>query len=648
VENLPAIARSSSSIVRRPQYLNRIAFGKDLSMNASRFISAVVSSGNRTLASMLIASCFSGFSPAQQPPAQQPPALQPPALPPMGPPRAKRPAALPATDLEVESQPRGNENAASPAGPGRDKQQGVDDEPQATEAPKDPAAAIKRQLDKIEAKLRGDDQAADASTQTLRKLIKGLEQEYHANHDELLRLRDIPDPSVHRDERKKLVRRQKIIAQHLIELDTRQSSHVVFDNDQYRALAKLQQRREVMTDPALQRRVTNLLQVMMQSRQGARQQIIKTIAEITFPLVGDDHLALHEVAAANVYPAATHGVLQDYGRHVSRLIRIQWNGRQLELDRHHWDQPFAGKTDREIAKEVDALLTDRGYKAPLVANRGRMAMFRGNPQGRSNLARVFSAMQQGRPIGSSPLGGNNNHQRLSMRTKLMEARLTSDPGSFTFDFIENDARAAMLRIRENKDTGLSIAFVGDVLFRFKQSADGAVEVVEMAGDETMRYTAPSFAEFYRDHVDYCEVRFLPLLDYLGITIPMSRLDERVVQCVIAELQALAEHRSDDVQQLIEQLGSKEYAQREAAAQMLKEGIVRYAPSMRVALGESLSVEARMRIKSLLQHSQGNQTEEMVAALKLLEDVEYLKVVRTRCADDDQEMVASRIEQLTLE
>jgi hypothetical protein len=275
-------------------------------------------------------------------------------------------------------------------------------------------------------------------------------------------------------------------------------------------------------------------------------------------------------------------------------------------------------------------------------------MFRGNRMGQNNLSRLFHAMQEGQQASRSSSGGANGHNHLSMRTEQMEARLSTTPDSFSFDFSENDDRATILRVREDKAKGLSISTLGDVTFRFRQAPDGAIDVVELAGDETLRFKAPSFADLYRENVEFCELRLLPLLDHLGLTLPMSRLDDQVIRCVIAELQALQQRRPDNAQALIQQLGSEQYAQREEATRQLKDDLAFYAPALRAALDEPLSIEARMRIRSLLQDAKPSQTEEMVVALKLLDDVEYLKVVQQRCAGDDQQLVASRIEALQSE
>jgi hypothetical protein len=254
-------------------------------------------------------------------------------------------------------------------------------------------------------------------------------------------------------------------------------------------------------------------------------------------------------------------------------------------------------------------------------------------------------MQKNQQVSHSQFGGANDNHRLAIRSERMEARLSTTPSSFSFDFSENDARAAILRIREDEASGLSISTLGDVTFRFQQAPDGAVDIVELAGDDAQRFKAPSFADFYRENVAYCELRFLPLLDHLGITVPMLRLDDQVIHCVIAELEAMQNRHAGDAEKLVERLDSEQYAVREQAARELRDGIAIFAPSLKAALDEPLSIEARMRIKSLLQDAKPSQTEDMIAALQLLSDVEYLEVVKQRCAADDQQLVAWRIQQL---
>jgi hypothetical protein len=288
------------------------------------------------------------------------------------------------------------------------------------------------------------------------------------------------------------------------------------------------------------------------------------------------------------------------------------------------------------------MLADRGFEVPV--NNRRMAAMPDAYLHRSNLARIFAGMFEPQHR-QNPVGMSADQVTMLLRTNLMEATLRYSPNRFQFDFVENQLRASMLRVREDSESGLYIGFLGDTLFRFKQSAKGNVTILEATDEDTFRFQAPTFAEFYRSHVDYCEFRLLPLLDHLGIGLPLSRHDSRVIQCVIAQLRTLSRHGSTDIAHLIEQLGSDEYSQREQAAMALRDGIGFYAPELRTALDKQLSMEARMRIQSLLRDAEMDSSKEVVLALALLDDIEYLKVILTRCSGADQPFVSARIKHL---
>ena len=95
------------------------------------------------------------------------------------------------------------------------------------------------------------------------------------------------------------------------------------------------------------------------------------------------------------------------------------------------------------------------------------------------------------------------------------------------------------------------------------------------------------------------------------------------------------------------MGNKDYSEREAAETKLRGGIAHYAAALEAALDDPPSVEAKMRIQSLLRADR-DAAKELVIALRLLDDVEYLKVIQYRCADDAKPLVAARLETLQAE
>ena len=507
--------------------------------------------------------------------------------------------------------------------------------------------SLNKKLKEIESVLSGDDESANS--QIIKKMIAETQKSYIDNHRMIVATRTSTDEALEQEEFDKVIRRQKILVQHLIELDARKSISPQTASEIIRKLQALQNNPLARKDQNLRTRISQLRQKAYEwQNRSHRANVKKTIQDITKPLVGKNHLGLTAADDRHNYPYAHDGLIQQWRPNVKSIVRLMWFDSRLKVDRSHWDSPFAGKTEEDIENEVATLLSVRGFKQNSFTD-PREIRFRPNhynQMSRPNLARLFASMQTPN-YRSSSWGGNQQQIQMQFGDQQRTVKLKSTATTFSFDFTENDERGAMLRVRE-QDGRLTIESLGDVSMRFRQFPDGSVEVVEIADDDMLRFEAESFVDFYRKNVEYCELRFLPLLDYLGVTPPISRLHPDVMQRVINELYKVSEYRIAEADELIAALSSPEYSRRELAGEKLKENVARFAPALKAALHDGLPVESRMRIKSLLHDANRNESDELVMALKLLDDIEYLKVVQNRIGEQDRQVVTERIQKLAID
>ncbi len=507
---------------------------------------------------------------------------------------------------------------------------------------------LQQKIDELEAEWKERLAVEAANRDIVSELESRFREEFLENHTRLLKELGEQEPSADFNER---LERQKVLRMYLVELDTRSQTQHPQDQSLYQFLQKVRQLRNhrVANNALLQQKIASLEQEINGTIQEAQQNSShglrkKTIREVEQSLVGGSSDYIHEVSL-DAHPTVRAGDLQKYRQQLRQLLRIRWTDSGLAIDRDHWDIPFAGKSEATIAEEVTVLLAGRGYKKTPVSAQQHV-VYRGGPsQYRSNPQRLFQQFL------SSPMRG---HQSGSdrMRTELGDVYIMLDAGRpFCFEISANDNTHEILRIRQS-GRGLTIQYLGDILLDFEQADDGTVRIRELDRDDSFDFTAENFAKLYRDQSEYCELRFFPLLDHLGIVPPVSRFDPAVLSFVgrLAESWQLADQ--PDFQSLLVELGSRDYAQREMAMDVLRQNLDLYAAELRDALDHGdLVTEQRMRVRTLVrQASRKGRILESEAALiaqtqDLLNDVSYLEVALTRCPETARAAIAARLAQL---
>ncbi len=490
---------------------------------------------------------------------------------------------------------------------------------------------------------------AEAANRTIiEKLESKCRGEYLDNHARLL---DEPDGVAHSPEFEELVRQQKILRMYLVELDARRQLQIPQQQSLQALLQQVHQLRRLplANQPVMQQRIQDLEQrisskyrsAQMSTSRNARKKTIRDIAKSLVEGPMDYDRDFHPYA----HPTAQSGVLQDYRETMRQLVRIRWTGERLAIDRDHWDVPFAGKSEAAIADEVTTLLVSRGFKEPPNDPEQRMAYRGGGPQYRSNPQRLFQQFL-------GPNGGGGNYGVGRMRVELGVMTVMLDAGRpFCLEYSDNTGRRDLLKIRQAGDA-LSIQYLGEIVLDFQQTEKGNVRIRELNDDESFDLNAESFARLYQQHPEYCELRFFPLLDHLGIVPPLSRFDPAVIRFVARSAENL--HRADgkSFQQLLMDLSDRDYVTREKAMDALQQDIDAYAGELMQALQDGgLTMEAKLRVRSLIHHAgrEGRILESEAALVaqthNLVNDLPYLEIAESRCVEPTRSLISARITQL---
>ncbi len=338
------------------------------------------------------------------------------------------------------------------------------------------------------------------------------------------------------------------------------------------------------------------------------------------------------VAPAAVARAAEkESLFRRISSEIGAVVKLTLADKSLVLDRSHWEaepEPPAAQPQPGVGVGVGVRIGIGGKQT------GIDGLFQ--KLGRAAGSMGFSTMVSGDSRQQSFSGGGlvGKLEVAGDRVQIL-LRETDDPG--------ND-----LTVTDDAKGGLRIIFTnakGDILM-VAQNASGRVTVAHVAPGVTFTGSAASFPAFYRENSPYVEQHLLPFLQGLGVRVFPGRSSAAVVGAVCRLLRPLSPEEQAEFKQLLAGMDDADFDRREAATGAMSKAASRYWPLIQEALKNPPSEEVKTRLaKVASEGAEHREIAEVIAALDLLNDAEYLTALGRQVTGDDEAAVARRLRQL---
>jgi hypothetical protein len=167
------------------------------------------------------------------------------------------------------------------------------------------------------------------------------------------------------------------------------------------------------------------------------------------------------------------------------------------------------------------------------------------------------------------------------------------------------------------------------------------------GDQVNAYVGKSFQQFTENNRQVVERVLFPLFTRLGIKMPMDKTDPRVVSNVVAKIKNRKNGDHKAAQKLIGQLASKSFETRETASRRLAAGYEQWESIIKEHISKSsLSPEAEFRLNEIVADATGNEVEQYISDLNLVDSPEYLVSLLNIVSTDEKPLIVEHLEALT--
>ncbi|MDA9859181.1 hypothetical protein N9D23_13760, partial [Rubripirellula sp.] len=365
----------------------------------------------------------------------------------------------------------------------------------------------------------------------------------------------------------------------------------------------------------------------------------------------DDLLSEHDRQKKNQIADTSHGPMDRLRIPIQRLTRLKWDKGRLAVDRSHWEDLFLPESLASIALEVATELEVRGWK---ISSQGYRSFLPENVFHRREPGVVllfqnlrYAVTQQGKiKIRSNILHDNKGGE---FSTDELRGKFANIDGRYLFSLEELEgAKRQMLISDHSGEWKLTLRNFGFDSLELIQDQVRAV-VRGKTTSESVEREGVTIADIYAQNTDWFEQEIFPQLQSVGILIPETRFDPRVIERVTTKLRVADPVVVQGLNQLLEQIDSDHFKTRTEATQRLESNLPSYGPMLAdLRRNHSLSLEARMRIQRAIEihHRDFGQLEWLITKLDLANDADYLGKVLNLVDEDQRPRIQAQLDVLS--
>ncbi len=365
----------------------------------------------------------------------------------------------------------------------------------------------------------------------------------------------------------------------------------------------------------------------------------------------DDLLSEHDRQKRNQIADTSHGPMDRLRIPIQRLTRLKWDEGRLAVDRSHWEDLFLPESLASIALEVATELEVRGWK---ISSQGYRSFLPENVFHRREPGVVllfqnlrYAVTQQGKiKIRSNILHDNKGGE---FSTDELRGKFANIDGRYLFSLEELEgAKRQMLISDHSGEWKLTLRNFGFDSLELIQHQVRAV-VRGKTTSESVEREGVTIADIYAQNTDWFEQEIFPQLQSVGILIPETRFDPRVIERVTTKLRVADPVVVQGLNQLLEQIDSDHFKTRTEATQRLESNLPSYGPMLAdLRRNHSLSLEARMRIQRAIEihHRDFGQLEWLITKLDLANDADYLGKILNLVDEDQRPRIQAQLDVLS--
>lgn len=323
------------------------------------------------------------------------------------------------------------------------------------------------------------------------------------------------------------------------------------------------------------------------------------------------------------------GPLSEVTPHLHHLLQLALHDGALTLDRGRW---VTSLTDVRSQRGGGP-----GFAPPHHDGRQMNDVRAGGDLFRH----IIRQARLGGTSSSTHLGGpDGTASRRTVRGSgnKMDAEIDVHQTQLTMRLNERASPYRRMLVRERPDSlEITITDGGHATFQLLQTPHEGIQVLLTDGGGHHHIRADNFEALLDEHEDFYRRQLSPLLDALGVAMPVTRRDERVQSKVLAALAPAMGETGERARELIGELDHPDFRRRREAQQAIERRFEQYRAVLvrsLLELEQRPGVEARAFLDSQLRADDpdGARLIRFIHRQRLLEDEAWLEALRPQIED----------------
>ena len=333
-------------------------------------------------------------------------------------------------------------------------------------------------------------------------------------------------------------------------------------------------------------------------------------------------------------PKLPPGAISSAAKQLRAILALQIVDGRLGLDRSGWSKAGDDEKVKKRREEMVKQFVARGMP------REHAERFVARSLAQPPVAALIEQLRGAVGAASINSGTSNSIARYGFSGRGLTADFQVSPEAFRCMLREESGPGRLVAFSDGPE-GLSIIVCcpdAQETLTLSQSPDGAVRLAHLTSDAAVREKADSFLALYVRRRQYVEAELLPLLAHVGFALPLTAYSSEAIRLVMDLLRRpIGPDDEARARELLKQLESASYKQREAAMKALTADYVRYQKAIDAAAADTgASEELALRARQIRRENEHvARIGELVYKLGLTSDPDYLVMLLAKAAPADR-------------
>jgi hypothetical protein len=360
-------------------------------------------------------------------------------------------------------------------------------------------------------------------------------------------------------------------------------------------------------------------------------------------------LSIGTAAGEDANADANDSKLDVFKKHadpIGRLIKLGWRGKYLQLDRDHWGgaEDIAKRIKRQ--EEMVKKLMARGLPEKFARKQAEQRM------NRAPVEEAFAKLRQAAGSFRSGMSGRGGILLKQFSGNDLTGQMTQGNGELVIRVTEllGDGRSIVVSDSSSGEFGLNLIDPsGETVLVLHQGEKGKVKLVHVDGETMKHLRADSFLKLYAENTEFCHKRLFPAIRATGVKLPLGPYDEQIISAVVSRLRGhIDDAERKRIHKALDELEASDYPTRQDATKRLLDNYARWRPVILKEMNKrQLSREAKSRLEGVMKaNTDVNQSGQLMDALGLLSNPEYLVEILDRTKDDGRDAVVKQLRKVT--